>query len=61
MRFFYKITDGTHDTPKKLDQGIPWIKSKQIKQGKIDFNSIDYYISEIDYQIINKRSKINKI
>lgn len=57
---FYKITDGTHDTPKKLDQGIPLIKSKQIKQGKIDFNSIDYYISEIDYQIINRRSKVDK-
>ncbi|SMO66191.1 type I restriction enzyme, S subunit [Balnearium lithotrophicum] len=57
---FYKITDGTHDTPKKLDKGIPLIKSKQIKNGKIDFRKVDYFISQNDYELINKRSKVNK-
>ena len=59
-KVFSYITDGTHDTPEKLTNGIPLIKSKQIKNGKINKNEIDYFISKKDYEIINKRSKVDK-
>jgi type I restriction enzyme S subunit len=58
--FFFRITDGTHDTPKKLVKGIPLIKSKQIKDGKVNFKDIDYYISNEDCEIVNNRSKVDK-
>ena len=57
---FIRITDGTHETPKKLDKGIPLIKSKQIKDGKVNFGDIDYYISIEDHETINKRSKVDR-
>lgn len=57
---FIRITDGTHETPKKLDKGIPLIKSKQIKDGKVNFGDIDYYISLEDHETINKRSKVDR-
>ena len=59
-KVFPHITDGTHDTPKKLPEGIPLVKSKQIKNGKIDRSEIDYYISQEDYEFVNKRSKVDK-
>lgn len=59
-KVFSHITDGTHDTPKKLSIGIPLIKSKQIKNGAVDKTSIDYYISKDDYILINQRSKVDK-
>ena len=34
-KVFNYITDGTHDTPKKLNEGYPLIKSKQIKKVKL--------------------------
>lgn len=51
-----QVTDGTHDTPKTLDQGIPFIKGKNISKGFIDFESCEY-ISYEDHLKIIKRSK----
>ena len=59
-KVFRQITDGTHDTPKKLSGGFPLIKSKQIKNGRVDVSNADYFISEEDYQYVNKRSKVDK-
>jgi type I restriction enzyme S subunit len=59
-RVFVHITDGTHDTPPKKDNGFALVKSKQIKNGGIDWKSIDYFISEEDYAFVNKRSRVDK-
>ena len=57
-QFCESVTDGTHDTPKPVDSGIPLITSKNIKENKLDMNEF-YYISEKDAKIINKRSYVS--
>ena len=54
----YDVRDGTHDSPKYQEEGFPLVTSKNLKGGKIDFSNIKY-ISEIDYQKINERSKVD--
>mgnify|MGYP000914284580 CR=1 FL=1 len=53
------VRDGTHDSPKYVSQGYPLITSKNVGDGKINFEEIQF-ISEEDYNIINKRSKVEK-
>ena len=40
-----KITDGTHDTPKKVNEGMPFITAIHVKDGLIDFQNC-YYLPE---------------
>lgn len=55
MNEFCYVTDGTHDTPKPVDIGIPLVTGKCISLGFVDFNAA-YNISEIDHENIKKRS-----
>lgn len=55
--FCFKVTDGTHDSPKPKDSGHYLITSKHLKDNCIDFSSA-YKISEEDYQKIIKRSNV---
>lgn len=50
----FKITDGTHDTPKHLSNGKLLITGKNIRRDKIDLTDIEY-VSEEDHQMIYKR------
>lgn len=52
------VRDGTHDSPKYINNGYPLITSKNIQNGKISFDNINY-ISKEDYDNINKRSKVS--
>jgi len=52
------VRDGTHDTPKKVDSGIPMVTSKNLKPFGIDFDDVTY-ISEEDYESIEKRSGVD--
>jgi type I restriction enzyme, S subunit len=52
------VRDGTHDSPKYIDKGFPLITSKNLKNGRLNFEKIKY-ISEADYNSINKRSKVD--
>lgn len=52
------VRDGTHDSPKYIDNGIPLITSKNIVDGKIDFSDTKN-ISISDADAINKRSKVD--
>ena len=54
-----KITDGTHDTPKVVDSGIPFITAIHVKKGKIDFDNC-LYISEEEHEKIYKRCNPSK-
>lgn len=49
-----KITDGTHNTPKRLEKGIKFITGKHIRPFYIDFENSDY-VSEEDHKEIYKR------
>lgn len=53
------VRDGTHNSPKYIERGFPLVTSKNIKGGKIDLADVNY-ISQADYDEINKRSKVNK-
>jgi len=50
------VTDGTHDTPKRVTSGYPLIKAKEIVGGRIDFESCDQ-ISETEHRKVIARSK----
>lgn len=49
-----KITDGTHDTPKKTKNGRPYITALHVKDNFIDFESC-YYLAEDVHKEIYKR------
>ena len=52
------IRDGTHDSPSYLDSGYPLITSKNLQDGLLDFSKVSF-ITEEDYQKINRRSKVD--
>jgi len=54
-----KVTDGTHDTPKEVNDGYPFITAKNITNGKLDFKDCGY-VSEKDHKKIISRSKPEK-
>ena len=54
-----KVTDGTHDTPRRLSiSNHPLITSKQLTGGVLA--TTDYFISEEDFKEVNKRSKVDQ-
>lgn len=55
----FLVTDGTHDTPKTLESGIPFIKAKEIVGEIIDFENCEY-ISYEDHLKVIARSKPEK-
>ncbi len=57
--FCNKVFDGTHDTPKPNNNGKLLITSKNILGSNLDFKDA-YYISNDDYNQIQKRSKISQ-
>ena len=55
--FCKRVFDGTHETPKPSENGYKLLTSKNILDGFLD-KSNAYYISEEDYNSINKRSGV---
>jgi type I restriction enzyme S subunit len=54
----YDVRDGTHDSPKYIQDGFPLVTSKNLKNGKIDLTKVKY-ISKEDYEDINRRSGVS--
>ena len=52
------VRDGTHDSPTYIEEGIPLITSKNLKNGKIVFENVNF-ISAKDHELISKRSKVD--
>lgn len=52
-----EVKDGTHDTPKYKDEGIPFLTQKNIKNGKFVFGNYKL-ISEEDHNKFYKRSNV---
>lgn len=52
------VRDGTHESPKYYSEGYPFITSKNVSDGYINYDDIQY-ISEADFNQINKRSKVD--
>jgi type I restriction enzyme S subunit len=53
------VRDGTHDSPKYVNEGRALLTSKNFKDGTIDYTGANL-ISESDFIQINKRSKVDK-
>lgn len=56
---YYDVRDGTHDSPKFYESGYPLITSKNLKNGEINFEKIQY-INKTDYLNISLRSGVRK-
>jgi type I restriction enzyme S subunit len=56
---FYDVRDGTHDSPKFHESGYPLVTSKNLKNGSISFEKIQY-ISKEDYLNFSQRSGVKK-
>ena len=55
-----EVRDGTHDSPKYQPTGYPLITSKNLnKNGTLNFDDVNF-ISQFDFEAINKRSKVDK-
>lgn len=52
------VRDGTHDSPKYVEEGIPLVTSKNISSGGLDFTNVNY-ISQDDANKINERSNVD--
>lgn len=52
------VRDGTHDSPKYHNEGYPFITSKNLINGNIDFSTAQY-ISKEDYEHFCKRSNVD--
>lgn len=46
-----KITDGTHDTPQRLTEGVKFITGKHIRPGYIDYMNSDYVTEQVHKEI----------
>ena len=55
----FDVRDGTHDSPKFLPKGIPFLTSKNIYGGKLDLTDLKF-ISESDHLEFSKRSKVDR-
>lgn len=54
-----RVFDGTHATPKQTEVGFKLLTSKNILNGNLDKTDA-YFISEEDYNSINKRSQVKQ-
>ena len=52
------VRDGTHDSPIYQNNGHPFVTSKNVKDGFINYDDVQY-ISDEDFKEINKRSKVD--
>ena len=55
----YDVRDGTHDSPKYLSSGIPFLTSKNIFTGQLDFSDVKY-ISTQDHNLFSQRSRVDE-
>ena len=53
------VRDGTHDTPKYVDEGVPLFTSKNLSPIGLDYSNVKY-ISYEDAKSINERSGVDK-
>jgi type I restriction enzyme S subunit len=52
-----KITDGPHETPEWVEEGIPFLSVESVQDNKLDFNKKRGYITEELHKIYSKKCK----
>ncbi len=43
------VTDGPHETPEFIDEGVPFVSAEAVSSGEIDFSKIRGFIAEADH------------
>lgn len=51
------VTDGPHETPEFIDEGIPFVSAEAVSSGVIDFSKIRGFISEEDHLQYSRKYK----
>ncbi|MDR4886312.1 restriction endonuclease subunit S [Fredinandcohnia sp. QZ13] len=54
------LKDGTHNPPKKVEQGVPMLSALNIKNNKVEIENNDSFISEEDYNKMHKSYEISE-
>lgn len=54
------IRDGTHNPPKRIEEGIPLLSARNIQDGFIDWNKKFSKISKTDFNVMEKNNSIEK-
>lgn len=49
------VTDGPHETPNFIDDGVPFVSAEAVSSGEVDFNKIRGFISEEANNIYSKK------
>lgn len=49
-----KITDGTHDTPKRLAEGVPFLTGKNVRPYEIDLSQIEFVDQQTHEEIFRR-------
>jgi type I restriction enzyme S subunit len=57
LKLLTEVKDGTHDSPKYTNVGIPFVTQKNIKQDGLSFDNIKF-ITESDHNKFYKRSNV---
>ena len=52
------VRDGTHASPTYQNEGHPFVTSKNVKGGFVNYDDVQY-ISDEDFEEINKRSRVD--
>lgn len=52
------VRDGTHDSPQYYEEGYPLVTSKNVIDGAISFDNVNYICQE-DFDSISKRSRVD--
>jgi len=52
-----KITDGPHETPEFVDEGIPFLSVESVQDNKLDFNRKRGFITEETHKEYSKKCK----
>jgi len=51
------ITDGPHETPDFIDEGIPFASAESVSSGRLDFSKIRGFISPVDHERFSQKYK----
>src|SRR5258706_6959150 len=49
------ITDGPHETPDFIDDGVPFVSAEAVASGEINFDKVRGYISEEDHSRFSQK------
>ena len=49
-----KVTDGTHDTPERIAEGVKFITGKHIRPYKIDYENSDYVTEDVHKEVYKR-------